>query len=261
MFKLISKTVQVDLLEEQHINRMYEVFQKYYSNTTFEKFKGDLLEKTVVFLLLDKKTNVIQGFSTLVELSVSVDGKEYRAAFSGDTIVEKKYWGQGVLGVAFLKYLFMQKIKQPLKPYYWFLISKGFKTYLLMANNFSNHYPRHEQETPRKEKKIIDELGMKLYGNHYNSELGIIEFNDQDNKDSLRDDVAPITVDMLKNQRISYFIKKNTDWAKGNELACLAEMSLFMPFYYQMKNVCKTVAKLKNKKKSVAINAYKREKL
>lgn len=259
MFKLISQTVKVELLEQQHINRMYEVFQKYYSNTTFEKFKIDLLQKTVVFLLLDKETKVIQGFSTLVELSVTVDGNDYRAAFSGDTIVEKKYWGQGVLGVAFLKYLFMQKMKQPLKPYYWFLISKGFKTYLLMANNFSNHYPRYEQATPIKEKKIIDQLGIKLYGDHYNSELGIIEFNTEDNKDSLRDDVAPITVDMLKNQRISYFIKKNPEWAKGDELACLAEMSLLMPLYYQMKTIFKSVAKLKGKKKSVAINAYKRE--
>jgi hypothetical protein len=247
MAKLISKTLSISKLAPKDVSRMFDIFQKYYANASMNVFEKDLKSKDVVFLLLDSKTQEIQGFSTLVNLNVEVEGKVYTAAFSGDTIIEKAYWGQGALGVAFLKYLFTQKLKNPFKPYYWFLISKGFKTYVLMANNFGTHYPRHEEQTPPKFKKIIGAMSRELYGDRFEEETGLIVFNNEDQKDALKDDVAPITLDMLKNDRISYFVKKNPDWIKGNELACLAEMTLTMPLYYQMKIIVKRFSKITDK--------------
>lgn len=239
MAKLKSLTIPVEALLDEHKERMFEIFQKYYANTSYETFLKDLSDKDIVFLLLDQKDQQIQGFSTLKNLKVSFENKIYHASFSGDTIIEKAYWGQGALGVAFLKYLLLQKLKNPFRPYYWFLISKGYKTYLLMANNFPVHYPRFEKETPRKEQDLIHSLGEVLYGSSYKKNLGLIRFDDSTQKDALKGDVAPITVDLLKNDRISYFVKKNPDWIKGDELACLAEMTLMMPIRYQMKIMTK----------------------
>ena len=67
--------------------------------------------------------------------------------------LNKQFWGSPALGIQFLIYLWKLKIKSITRPVYWFLISKGYKTYLLMANNFSEHYPRFEKSTPTFEKK------------------------------------------------------------------------------------------------------------
>jgi hypothetical protein len=103
---------------------MYEVLNKYYES-----------EKDAVILMRDSVENRIQGFSTILDVRMKIGGKTVVGAFSGDTIIERSYWGQGILGKAFLSYMLKQKLKNPFRTFYWFLISKGYKTYLLMANN------------------------------------------------------------------------------------------------------------------------------
>lgn len=235
-YKLVSQTLPVCELRNKDTKAMFEVFSKYYLNTSFEQFLSDLSLKDVVFLLKDASSREIKGFSTLVNLYVDVDGQEQRGCFSGDTILEKEYWGQGTLGIAFLRYLFVQKLKNPFKPLYWFLISKGYKTYLLMANNFRNHYPRHERETPLKEKNIIAAFSKTLYGEYFDDSTGVISFSNIASKDCLKAEITPITKELLlKNDRIKYFARKNPNWEEGHELACVAEMTLGMPLYYQFK--------------------------
>lgn len=247
-YKLVSQTTPVCELLKKDTKAMYEVFSKYYQNTSYDQFMSDLKEKDVVFLLLDADTSQIVGFSTLVNLYVTVDGQEQRGCFSGDTILEKEYWGQGTLGIAFLRYLFMQKLRNPFKPLYWFLISKGYKTYLLMANNFKTHYPRYEVDTPAKERQIIGAFSRSLYGDHFNSNTGVITFSSVASKDCLKAEITPITKELLlKNDRIRFFAKRNPGWEEGHELACVAEMTLGMPFYYQWKIMKKQWKKMRSR--------------
>ncbi len=250
--KLYYKTLRISELSEQQIVDMFHVFRRYYNNVSEKQFKIDLNEKDAVFVLFDRKENKIRGFSTIVELNVN----GHTGVFSGDTIIEKEFWGQGTLGVAFLKYLFMKKLRNPFKPLYWFLISKGFKTYLLMANNFSNHYPRFEREMDEHHKEIMDSFAGELYPEDYIADLGIISFKDKE-KDSLKECIAPISQEMMDgNDRIRFFAQKNKNWQKGDELCCIAEMTLTMPLKYQYKIIKKALLPNSNsnpkKKKVVA---------
>jgi hypothetical protein len=236
--KLKAYTVKRTDIISSDIDRMYEVFGLYYDNTTNEKFKKDLKNKEVIFLLCDSSSDEIMGFSTIYALETRINGKSIRGLFSGDTIIDEKYWGQGVLGVAFLKYLFIQKLKNPFRPVYWFLISKGYKTYLLMANNFPEHYPRYEKETPRNKKRIIDSFAKEMYKDYYDSNTGVIFFQKKGQcKDQLKCEVTPISLEMMqKNSRIRFFAEKNPGWKNGgDELACIAKMTFSMPLFYQLK--------------------------
>lgn len=253
MKKLKAEDVAVTDLSQSAIADMFRVFSQYYSNIDFEQFQQDLKQKDLVFLLKDGKDNSIQGFSTLVSMETEIDGKTVRGMFSGDTVVHEDYWGQGTLGVAFLKYLFLAKLKKPLTPLYWFLISKGYKTYLLMANNFPTHYPRYEKATPAPMQKIIDAFGYALYPEHYNADSGIIQFSHQQlkTKDCLKAEVTPITEAMRQgNARIAFFDSQNPHWEKGDELACIAEMTFSMPFAYSWKTFKKRLNKKKSRNRS-----------
>lgn len=244
--KLYYKTLRINEVTEQQKVDMFHVFRRYYNNVSQKQFNSDLSNKDAVFILLDKKENKIRGFSTIVDLNVN----GHLGVFSGDTIIEKEFWGQGTLGVAFLKYLFLKKLRNPFRPLYWFLISKGFKTYLLMANNFSNHFPRFEREMDLNHKSILDAFASKLYPEDYNASLGIISFKDK-SKDSLKECIAPITEEMKQsNDRIRFFSDKNSNWQQGDELCCLAEMTLTMPLKYQYKIIKKLLKPKKKIKKS-----------
>ncbi|MEW6213542.1 MAG: hypothetical protein AB1631_34925, partial [Acidobacteriota bacterium] len=141
--KLKAAVAPVPSLAQTDRERMFELMRSYYDWVSREKFLSDLSNKNDVILLRDSAGR-IQGFSTLRIVSLKADGKTLRAVFSGDTVIERAFWGQRVLGKAFLRYLFHQKIRHPFDPLYWLLISKGYKTYLMMANNFSEYYPRYD---------------------------------------------------------------------------------------------------------------------
>ncbi|CBW26631.1 conserved hypothetical protein [Halobacteriovorax marinus SJ] len=243
--KLYSKTVHVSEITPEQRESMFEVFSKYYENSCFNTFCLDLNSKDSVFLLMDKKENKIRGFSTIVNLTyVSLGGKIHRGVFSGDTIIEKEYWGQGTLGVAFLKYLFIEKLKRPFSPLYWYLISKGFKTYLLMANNFDEHWPRHEVKTPEYQQEILNGFSTIMYPEYFDRASGLIKFEGC-SKDALKFGVAPITEKLKSsNKRVDFFDRVNPNWQKGDELCCLAVMTLSMPLKYQLKIIKKSYKKI-----------------
>jgi hypothetical protein len=235
---LKGTVVQISALTPGNLSRMYELMDKYYENVARDQFRKDLFKKNAVILLLEKKDKSIQGFSTLQHTEININGRKVFGVFSGDTIVEKQYWGQRVLGNTFLKYMFYQKLKHLLSPVYWLLISKGYKTYLIMANNFPIHYPRFEQTTPPMYKNILDGFYKILYPRDFNPELGVILPNEQTY--SLRTGVAEIDKSLIEsNPRISFFQNTNPSWRDGIELACVAKMVLWIPFYYGAKSFLK----------------------
>lgn len=235
---LNAKTQAVESLSNLDIQRMYFLFSKYYNEHSFEQFTQDLYEKNNVIILRDKQSKVIQGFSTLLEVSIpATDGRICHGIFSGDTVVAKEYWGSPALGIEFLKYLWLQKLKNPFQPLYWFLISKGYKTYLLMANNFATHFPRYEKQTPHIYKNLMDQFYSRKFKDSYHSEAGLII--PKGPSCSLKESIADISDAQLKIPRIAFFQNKNPNWKNGEELCCIAEMTLIMPLQYSLKKFWK----------------------
>ncbi len=246
---LKGKFFKVKALNVHQIIKMYQLMNEYYNGVRYDTFIQDLSKKDGAILLLNKVTKEVEGFSTLMYVDTEIDNVKYRGAFSGDTVLNKKYWGQTVLASTFGKHLLRQKLKSPFRPYFWYLISKGYKTYLLMGNNFGTHYPRYEKPTPSFYKKLLSSVYGRMYPDNYIQDKGLIEFFDESTC-SLKEKVAPITNDLLKkNKRIAYFNKINKNWLEGTELACVAEMTFLTLFSYQIKAVKKLVSRFKFKKK------------
>lgn len=231
--RLKAAIVPVDRLTHEDKSRMLELMRDYYQPVDAREFLSDLSKKDAVILLKDR-TGAIQGFSTLVTFRMEISGRPLRAVFSGDTVIDRGYWGQRALGKAFLRYLFIEKIKSPFEPLYWLLISKGYKTYLMMANNFSEHYPRFEKPTPVRAGSIMNLCYSALFPDRYDPRSGIIEAGSDACR--LLPGVARISANMLEsNPRIAFFEQCNPGWREGRELACIARMTLLMPFRYALK--------------------------
>lgn len=235
MTELYAKTFKVKDVDSGLRRTMYSLLELYYDCTDWNRFNKDLDAKDAVIILFDRTMNRLRGFSTLKTAEVArEDGTLCRAVYSGDTVVEKAYWGQKVLGVAFLKYLWLQKLQRPFQPLYWFLISKGYKTYLLMANNFETHYPRYECATPKAMKRLLNDVGNHFFPENYDEETGLIQFDSS--LGQLKEGIAEVgDLKQVTHPRIKYFVDTNPKWREGVELACIAEMTFFMPVQYSLK--------------------------
>lgn len=221
--RLTGCVVPVSGLTDSDTSRMFDLMTQNYEGVKIENFRKDLSEKLDVIVLRDKEEQQIQGFSTLMILEETVDGRKAKALFSGDTIIDKSYWGDSELESHWGKYAFSLIDKNPGIPLFWFLMSKGYKTYRFLPVFFKEFYPRYDQPTPNYEQEVLDTFATKKFQLHYNRQTGLIIFNGS--KDKLKQGIADIEEPRLKNPHIRYFAQRNPKWTQGDELACIIPLT------------------------------------
>jgi hypothetical protein len=213
----------VEKFTEAHLQRMYSIYQKYYENTRFDLFVRDFRKKTGAFLILHPKSRDIVGFSTVMNCDIRVGNKVHHAFFSGDTVIEKEFWGSRALQRSMYRYLLTMKAKHPFDPVYWMLISKGFKTYLLLANNYYSYWPHPDGEC-QDLKPLVEAYCEQYFGEYYDRQRGLLDFGDD--YQPLKGEVAPITDEMRrKTAKIRFFEELNPTWEKGTELPCIGQIT------------------------------------
>ena len=211
-----ASTVRVSELSEPTVDEMWKIFHRYYEAEDKDAFVASLREKDVAFLVEDRRTRRLVGFTSALVLSFA----GYRVVHSGDTIIERDYWGAGKhLGYQMVKLLTRLSLSRPRTPLYWFLISKGYKTYLLMARNMNEFYPTWRTPTPPWAGRIIEEVARHRYGTAFRPETGVLTFPYR--RKPLLPWVAPITDEDRENPDIAYFLRANPRWSDGDELVCL----------------------------------------
>lgn len=228
--RLIARRVAVPALDPATIAAMWSVFRQYYADISESRFLADLHEKQWVILLLDEGDRSVQGFSTIQVLRRRFEGREYLAVYSGDTIIHAAYWGQTALQAGFYRFLMRLMLSNPFTPVYWFLISKGFKTYLLVSRGCPDYWPRHDQPTPPRILGMLDQLASEKFGDAWQPATGILHFATPAGR--LREGVAPISAELLSHPDIRFFAERNPGHAQGDELCCLARIDLKLALFY-----------------------------
>ncbi|WP_127718384.1 hypothetical protein [Halobacteriovorax sp. HLS] len=219
---VVYKILKISELQNSQQEEMYSLFERYYNDVNFEMFKQDLQEKTHIFMLYNLEDEII-GFSTIFRKSISKDNKnQYTALFSGDTVIREDYWGTKALQKAFFFFIVQSKVLSGKKPLYWFLQSKGFKTYLMMRRNFEFSYPQHAKQTPKNIQIILQDFYSDKYKDAFKPKSGLIQFNDS--KGAAKAEVCSPNRHDLLNEDIQFFIKRNPNFHLGDELACVTEI-------------------------------------
>lgn len=219
---LTGEIVAVADLVESDVERMYTLMDAHFDGMEWERFKADLLEKETVLLMRNPSGGLVEGFSTAMTIDTVVDDVPIRAVFSGDTIINKEFWGEKTLGILWLQHVFNIKKASGEKRVFWFLVSMGYKTYRLMRLFFKNYWPRHSALTPEFESNLINHLGKLKFTFNFDPSNGVISFDGS--REKLRCGVADVDASRIADKDIAFFIERNPGWNKGNELVCVAEI-------------------------------------
>jgi hypothetical protein len=217
--RLKGRTVAVTDLDDATRRTAFALFARAYEGADWLRFLSDLEEKEHVILMQDGETGELKGFSTVSVRSETIDRGSATVVFSGDTVIDRDYWGQKVLHRQ-LSLLFMKlQLQNPLRPVYWFLVSKGYKTYLGLINNFPISIPRHERPDDPGLRRLLDRLAVARFGATYDVSTGIAV---NVAHERVRTGLAPIDEAAAQaNPRVRFFVERNPGHARGDELACL----------------------------------------
>lgn len=220
--ELCGEAIDVTAVGPELSDRLYALYAEHYDGADPHRFQEDLAEKQWVILLRVEATGEVVGFSTQRVMDVEVDGQPVRALFSGDTIIHPDYWGSQALVRAWCRFAGRLKAECRDRPLYWFLISKGYRTYLYLPLFFHAFYPRHDSPTPPFEARLIETLAMTRYPGQFDPATGLIEH--REGHDRLKEDLDS-TPRRQRNPHVAFFVARNPRYGEGVELACVAEIA------------------------------------
>lgn len=202
---------------------MFALMDRNYENMQRDRFESDLSGKDWVILLTDEVTGGVCGFSTQVLLPVSVDGLAVRCVFSGDTIIDREHWGSSALATAFGKLACHWIEAYPDEKLYWYLISKGFRTYRVLPVYFREFFPRYDAPTPARLQAVLDAVSQNQFPDRFDPMLGIVWA--KADSDRLRSGIGEITSERLLDPHVQFFAERNPGHACGDELCCIARLA------------------------------------
>jgi hypothetical protein len=211
-----------EALTEAQRAQMLALMQLCYAGVSAERFARDLAEKQYVILLFVRRTGELAGFSTLRVAEELLDGRPVEVTYSGDTVIHPDWWGQKELQVQFARFMMSRKLRRPLSPMLWLLLSGGYKTYLLAVNNFPRTVPRYDWEAPPERVAFLRTVATRWFGAQYDAERGTLRFEGKHYR--VRDGIAPIDREARAHPHIAFFAEHNPGHVEGEELVCLVEI-------------------------------------
>jgi hypothetical protein len=221
--RLATEIVPIAALGDADTRTLFALFARHYEHVDRARFAADLAEKDCVIVLRERGAGVIRGFSTQQVLSFSVDGEPLRALFSGDTIIEPAFWGDQELVRGWCRFAGTVRASSPGVRLFWFLISKGYRTYLYLPLFFRRYLPAPGVSPTPFEQAAIDTLAEMKFAPYYRRDSGLLEFPDR--RGNLTPALAAVPEGRRADPRVRFFLERNPTYAIGTELVCLAEIS------------------------------------
>ncbi|MFZ2100547.1 MAG: hypothetical protein WAU86_08285 [Oricola sp.] len=201
---------------------MFALYDRYYSGAARLAFERDLAEKSQVVLLRNGE-GALCGFSTVRTWTLDGGEESVRIVYSGDTVIDRAYWGTQALSFHWIENAGAIKASVPETPLYWLLITKGHRTYRYMSAFARDFYPTWRRETPAAMKRLMDTAGRTAFGDRYDQSAGIVRH--EPGGAALRGDYAGLDPHRLANREVAFFLECNPGYAAGDELLCICELS------------------------------------
>lgn len=207
-------------LDSLEVERMHRLYAAYYDAAPEDQFRGDLAAKDFIIEL--REGAELRGFSTLALMDFARG--ERRAIYSGDTIIDHRYWGEQALAHAFCAFAGRIKAAAPAVPLYWFLISKGHRTYRYLGVFARRYFPSPDEPTCPQAKAWLDELATRRFGAAYVPQLGLVRF--PRSRGHLKAEWAGVRDVVRERAEARFFLERNPRYHEGDELCCLAALEV-----------------------------------
>ena len=201
-------------LAEEDRAGMERLYRKYYEGAPEDVFRRDLAEKDWTILLKETDPGSsarVAGFSTMKLVRVAGEN----VLFSGDTVVDEACRNQTGLAGAF-GHVMVRLAEMGVGDPYWFLICKGARTYRFLPTFFRRYVPGECADAELAGR--LRRIASAMFPREYDSGSGVLRFGE--GKDRLKGDAV------RRDRESVRFRALNPGWARGDELCCLAPLSL-----------------------------------
>jgi hypothetical protein len=215
MSSIEASVIEVKYLSEDRIEEMYRLMQSSYENVIFSEFCKDLAEKQ--YCLVIEKEKQLKGFSSIEAYDLVWQGEKFHVIFSGDTIVHKSLRNSRILWLTFGRWMLDYSRD---KKCIWFLISKSYRTYQYLPQNFLHYFPAFGT-MDKNLSSLAKVLVEKKFGGHYDTDQMVIKA--MEHQQYLKCMEQP---KLRKSPHQIFYETLNPGYWQGDELICCAPFSV-----------------------------------
>jgi hypothetical protein len=201
-------------------DEMFRLLGEHFSGVTRAQFERDLAEKNWV-ILIAQSTRLV-GFSTLLAYETVFAGAPVSVIYSGDTIMAREAWGSTALPRAWIETVNELRATYSRGPFYWLLLTSGFRTYRFLSVFWRNFWPRFDVSADAGERRLLNHLAAERFGGQFNPTRGVVRFP---HPQKLRPALAEVPAGRATDPHVACFLARNPCYAEGDELVCLTELS------------------------------------
>lgn len=142
--------------------------------------------------------------------------------FTSSVVTDERFRGRNLVLRTGLRVLLRAKLRRPLATAYWFFDTFSYKSYLVLARNLREFWPRRGRAIPPDTLAFIDELARDRYGPDWNRHTGVVR---RSGHKRLRPATAPIDGALSSDPDVSFFQAANPGHGEGDMLVCLAPLT------------------------------------
>jgi hypothetical protein len=207
-------------LEPSTRDAMFGLLAAHFAGVDRVTFDRDLDEKSCAILLEDG-AGVLRGFTTMLVYESRAAGAPVSVIYSGDTIVERAWWGSPVLARAWIAAALNVAARDQPRDVYWLLLTSGFRTYRFLPVFFREFYPRFDAAGPTGSRGLLDRLACERFGQQYDAAAGVVRF---ERPQVLAPDLLTLPEGRIPDPHIAFFLQRNPGFVRGDELVCLTRI-------------------------------------
>ncbi|HEU5442290.1 MAG TPA: hypothetical protein VFU61_00600 [Steroidobacteraceae bacterium] len=221
------RTVPVDIsirpscsLSPHELDEIWALTERYVdtSRAYYERKLLDLPEVS----LWRARGGALVGLAGLDVYRVAWRARIRVIVFTSSVVTDERFRGRNLVLRTGLRVLLRAKLRRPLAPAYWLFDTFSYKSYLVLARNLREFWPRRDRAVPPDTLAFIHRLASDRYGPDWNRETGIVR---RSGDKRLRPATAPIDGALLSDPDIRFFEAANPGHREGDMLVCLAPLT------------------------------------
>lgn len=209
---------QVQLTEAER-HELFALLSTHFDGVTAAQFASDLNEKDWVLRI--RRGDRLLGFTTLQLFHTEFDGRPINVVYSGDTITEPEVWQSLVLARSWIAMVRQAQRARADEPWYWLLLSSGYRTYRFLPLFWRTFWPCHDTDTPPDAARLLNQLARERFGEQFIETAGVVRFR---HPQTLGGALADIPEGKQRDPHVAHFLTRNPGHARGDELVCLTDL-------------------------------------
>jgi hypothetical protein len=198
---------------------MFALLATYFTGVDRATFDADLDEKSHAILLRDA-AGALRGFSTLLVYETCAAGLDATVIYSGDTIVDRDWWGSAALPLSWLAATRALTASAGARDVYWLLLTSGFRTYRFLPTFFRDFHPRAGASPASA--AVLDALARERFADRYEADRGVVRFA---RPQVLVPELLDVPSGRAHDVHVAFFLERNPGFVRGDELVCLAKVT------------------------------------